>query len=245
MADKQREGVAAVVENPDLPRMGEIEVAPRRIGRKIVMMPEKPRKYRGTRNLMDPVPSRRSVAKTAAELDDQEPRPTRKARAKESPIDKEGYVRLQIRVADGELSLAGASFVEGPLIQPELVHPGLSYEVKIGRRRIAVGDVPDPEEWRSYPDPLGRPGLDQHHVTKPDTYEFTARVPAAEVSDQSLEQTQVSLYRWTGAGPGEALSAAALTKQPKGAVARVGVLKGIDIGALPKAVQKDIRRASQ
>jgi hypothetical protein len=239
---KQRDGAPAVVENPDLPRMGEIEVPPSRMGRRVVTMPDEPLPYRGTRNLMDPVPRGRAAGKRQGELGDQEEPPARRSQRKAASIGQEGYVRLRIRVEHGELSVAGATFVEGPLAQPEMVHPGLSYEVKVGRRRVAVGDVPDPE-WRSYPDPSGRPGLEGHHITEPESYEFTVRMSAAEFTEPALAETNVALYRWTGEGPGEALEAAAIARQPKGAVTRIGVLRGIDVENLPGAVQKDVRRA--
>lgn len=56
----------------------------------------------------------------------------------------------------GELQVRGAKFVERPLLVDEAVSPGLTYEAKLGRRRVAHGDVPDSIEWWSHPDPEGR-----------------------------------------------------------------------------------------
>jgi hypothetical protein len=153
-----------------------------------------------------------------------------------------GYLRFQIRVEGRELSVVSAKYVEGPLIQPDTIHAGLSYEVKIGNRRVAVGEVAEPE-WRSYPDPLGRQGLERHHITRPETYEFSVRVPADELSREKLAETKVTLRSWVGRGPGEMLEMNRVTKEPKGAVTTIGVLRGITLDQLPKTSQTELRRA--
>lgn len=245
---EQRDGAPPVIEDRNLPRMGEVEIAARRIGRKLVTMPDEPRPYRGTRNLMDPVP-RGKVAgrgKTAPrELGDQLDASEPKAEGGKamSSAGSAGYIRLRVRVDNGELTLAGARFVEGPLVEERSAHPGLSYEVKVDGRRVAFGGVPEPREWRSYPDPLGRPGLEGHHLQEQTVYEFTARVPADEISHAALSNTQVTLYDVSGDGPGEPLDITTLTKQPREKVRTIGILRGIELDGLPKGVREDMRRA--
>jgi hypothetical protein len=104
-------------------------------------------------------------------------------------------VRLRVLVENGELSVAGAKFVEGPLAPMETLHPGLAYEVMLGARRIAGGGIPDAGQWRSFPDPLGRPGLEGHHITEVLSYEIAVRVPAQELTMSALPKARITLYR--------------------------------------------------
>ena len=60
-------------------------------------------------------------------------------------------------VEPGKLSLVGGTVVDGPLAQSTELYPGLAYEVTVGSRRVAVGQVQDAGVLRSFGDPSGRP----------------------------------------------------------------------------------------
>lgn len=235
---KQREGRAPVVDNPAQPRMGEKIIRPRRIGRKVVRMPNEPTNEVTGNNIMKPVPGRRSTARPKS-VGDQVPI----AVSEEAVAEDTGYVRLRVRLQDGELELRGAKFVEGPLQRDEPVSAGLTYEAKVGRRRIAHGDMPDAAEWRSHPDPEGRRGLEGHHVTEQRRSDFNVRIPAGEVDEKTIEDLTVTVYRWRGEGPGEHIGINELPSAPKVAVEKVASLKGLGLSDLPKGLARDLRNA--
>ncbi len=232
---KQRDGRDPVVDNPRLPLMEAVN--PRRIGRQIVTMAEDPEPSEVKKNVMKPVPKRRLRAPKAESLGDQVPA-TGAAAAEEGP----GYIALRLRSEGGELQVQGAKFVAGPLLTAESVSPGLTYDAKIGRRRVAHGDVPDSVEWRSHPDPEGREGREGHHVVEQTSFAFTVRIPADQVEKRSLEDLRVTLYRWRGKGPGEHIAISDLPKQPKRALQTLATLQGLPMKDLSKSLQRDVRR---
>ena len=248
-ARTQKIGAPAVIEDAKLPRMGDGEPAPTRIGKSLSFMPEQPKAVAGTRNRMPPfrraaAPARGRTQK--GDFADQEPpKPPRasKSGAGEPKGARDGYVRLRVMVEDGDLSIVGAKFVEGPLAQPAVITAGLSYEVVNGAQRIAAGDIVDAGEWRSYPDPEGRPGLQGHHLTKLDSYEIAVRVPANALSKSALAKMQINLYRWQGKEPAEVVEGRSLKSQLTGRLQKVATLKGIRLAQLPKHAQTALKRA--
>ncbi len=248
---RQLDGVPPVIENARLPRMGEGEPTLHRIGRGMLFMPEDPERDRGTRNRMAPFrPVKSQTEKrvpTRGYPDQEPPKPPRGTRPSGGRAGKakEGYVRLRVLVEDGALSVAGAKFVEGPLAETNVLHPGLAYEVRLGSRRIAAGEVADSSVWRSFPDPLGRPGLQGHHIAAVPSYEIAVRIPAQELSVSALSKAQITLYRWQGTGPSTRVTGQSLKAQLKGRVATVATLKGIRINQLAKQEQTELRRALQ
>jgi hypothetical protein len=246
---RMKDGAPPVVEDAKLRRMGEGEVEPTRIAGRMTLMAEEPKKDEGTRNRMAPFRHVKSPAGTrmpkSGYPEQEPPRPPRRTKpagrgAKQA---KEGYVRLRVLVQNGELSVVGAKFVEGPLAPMETLHPGLAYEVALGTRRVAAGAIPDAGQWRSFPDPLGRPGLEGHHITEVASYEIAVRVPAQELSMSALPKARITLYRWRGTGPAAPVAGRSLKAQLKGRVETVATLNGIRMGRLSKEAQVEVRRA--
>lgn len=186
-------------------------------------------------------PSERAGRAGAGGFPEQAPPTSRKTKA-DGPGDEEGYLRLRVRVENGELSLAGATFVEGPLIQSTVLHPGLAYEVTLGNRRLAVGEMPDAGVWRSFPDPSGRPALQGHHITVVPSYEVAVRVPMRDVSLAALRRANITLYRWQG-GESREPRERTLKTQLGSRVQTIGSLKGIRVDRLPKPAQSRLRQA--
>jgi hypothetical protein len=246
---RQLDGVPPVIENARLPRMGEGESTPRRVGRGMLFMPEKPKQAKGTRNRMTPFRPLKNQGKRQAPArgypDQEPPKPPGRARTASggSGKAKKGYIRLRVLVEDGILSVAGAKFVEGPLAETNSLHPGLAYEVTLGSRRIASGGVADGGVWRSFPDPLGRPGLQGHHITAVPYYEITVRIPVQKLSISALSKAQITLYRWRGTGPAVAVAGQPLKAQLKAGMETIATLKGIRMSRLPKETQMELRRA--
>jgi hypothetical protein len=225
-AQSPREDAAPIVEDAEKPYMGLEPVKPRRIDRRIVLMRDEPLPSRAKKNTMEPMPKRTPKPQGVGELRDQ-------VAAEDQPLGSEegapGYIRLRLRVDDGNVTVRDAKYVAGPLTKlNEVVTPGISYEAKIGRRRVAVGDVPDPTEWRGYPDPAGRAGLAGHHIIEQTSYEFNVRIPADQIDEGSLENLRVDLFRWRGRGPDDHIELKELSKEPKGAVERIATLRGVE-----------------
>jgi hypothetical protein len=248
-AQRQRNGAPPVVEDAKLPRMGEGDAAPLRTGRGMSLMPEEPKGDEGTRNRMAPFRHVKSPAETRMPRggypEQEPPKPPRRTKpaGRGSKRAEEGYVRLRVLVQYGELSVVGAKFVEGPLAPMETLHPGLAYEVMIGSRRVAAGAIPDAGVWRSFPDPLGRPELQGHHITEVPSYEIPVRVPAQELPMSSWPKARITLYRWRGPGAAAPAAGRSLKAQLKGRLDTIASLKGIRLSRLSREAQAELRRA--
>ena len=233
------ESAAAIVEDTNKSTMDETTVTPRLIRRRLVTMPDDPSPSKAARNTMDPVPKASRKRPTPPEkLGEQ--------MASEEPAQEEqgrGYFTIRISMVDGEMTARSAKFVEGPLTEEESVSPGLTYDAKIGRKRVAFGDVPDPIEWRSHPDPSARGERARHHVTELSSYEFTVRIPSEKVTEEAIEDLRVSLYRWRGQGPGEHISINELSSQPSVAIERLGVMSGLKVADAPITLKKELHQA--
>lgn len=238
----QKVGGPVVVDQPGNPRFGE-EVAPRRIDRRVLTMAQEPAPSRATRNTMDPFPERPEALPKRGRLSDMEPPKT--ARGNFGEESGPGYLRIRLGVDGDEARVRGVKFVEGPLQRPTTVSAGLSYEATVGRRRVAVGDVPEFTEHRSFPDPSGRPGMDGHHIEKVPSPEFTVRIPADAITEEELSDLRVDLLRWRGRGPGEHIEVTELAKEPKTALTRVARLSGVDAATLPAAARRSLRAAAE
>jgi hypothetical protein len=241
---RQISGAPPIIEDAGLPRMGEGESS--RQGRPRAVMPDDPKPDRGKRNRMRPArkTTSRPTGPPSRGFRDQE-KPRRSRLSKTSGAGgADAYLRLRVLIQDGELSLAGATVVEGPLTQSPALHPGLAYEVTLGSRRLAVGQVQDAGVWRSFPDPSGRPALAGHHITVLPSYEIAVRIPLTGLSMAALRRATITVYRWHGnvaTTEGDRSIKARLRPQ----VETIGSLKGIRIDALPKDVHARLRSALQ
>ena len=122
------------------------------------------------------------------------------------------------------------------------LYPGLAYEVTVGSRRVAVGQVQDAGVLRSFGDPSGRPALSGHHFTVLPRYQIAVRVPLTGLSQAMLRRANLTVYRWHGAAAethGERSVKPRLGKR----VETIGRLKGIRIDSLPKAASARLKAA--
>lgn len=156
----------------------------------------------------------------------------------------DSYLRLRVRVENGEMSVIEAREVGGPLVMRNTLPSGFAYEVTQGAKRVAVGSVPDAGEWRGFASPSGPPELQVHHVTTQADAEFNVRVPSAEVTLSSLPQTEITLYEVKDASQSPVLAqGVALADTFTNEIREVARLKGIKVDSLSKDAQKEIRRA--
>src|SRR5918995_1413261 len=185
----------AVVEDEKQPQMRDSARPPRRISGKVALMPEEPTATGRGSKRMEPVPKKGpkkgAAARRRGPLPDQlEPRPSRRKAA-----DEQGYVRIRVRVENGELSVQDLRHVEGPLVAHEDLHGDLAYEVTIGGQRIGSGAIPDVPTMRSFPHPEPAPGQEGHHFTPATSFEFLVRVPKEAISERALPRLGIALYR--------------------------------------------------
>lgn len=120
--------------------------------------------------------------------------------ARESDINDQpgpGYIRLRVRVTDGEMRVVGAQRVEGPLLQTTSFTGEHAYEVTLDGKLVAREGIADMGVSRSYP----RPGSVEHHVADRPTTEFNIRVPLDRVPVTALGRLRLSLFRFPDALP--------------------------------------------
>jgi hypothetical protein len=109
----------------------------------------------------------------------------------------QSYLTLRLRVIDNQLHVVAAKEVPGPLAQPGMLVGEQAYEVVLDGQRLAIGDVADFGERRSYP----RPGEHEHHVTEIAMPEFTVRIPRTALAAGVLDRLKINLYRFANATP--------------------------------------------
>lgn len=114
--------------------------------------------------------------------------------------DGESYLRVRLRVEGGQATVIHASRVEGPLATAREVRGAFAYEVTVDGRPVAGDALGDLGVVRSFPNPQSPdPREHVHHITKVDTYEFTARIPAERLPADALDRVEISLLRITDA----------------------------------------------
>lgn len=240
---RQVPGAPPIIEDPRLPRMGETE-SRLPTGRQLKLMPKNPEPDTGKRDRMRPVRGMGSKTKGRPPLrgfPDQQPRRGRGSLTVSTTDPGDGYLRLRVRVEDGNLSIEGAKVVEGPLVQDPVLISGLAYEVTVGTRRLAAGQIQDAGVWRSFPDPSGRPALSGHHITVVRSYEIAVRIPLTGLSMAVLRRANITLYRWRGEAVTTEGNQTLKTRLRRAET--IGRLKGVRLNTLPKKVLTSLRDA--
>lgn len=238
---KTGRGVKPVVSNAKLPRMGDKRIRRKPIGGKILLMAEKPKADTGKQKRM--APFKRASAGRAPRVRPDQDGPN--GPGPEAARQPEGYVRLRLRVRDGEMEVVGAKAVEGPLVESKL-QGALAYEATLGSKRVAAGAIPDVGERRSFPDPKGKGELAGHHVEQLRTYEVNVRVPKEQVSAAALPRLEIALYRMKEELPEtrpDMLAAGPIGAQFERELREVGRMKGIRPERLSDPVAKQLRKA--
>jgi hypothetical protein len=238
---KTGRGIQPVVSNAKLARMTDTPPRPKSIGGKTLLMAEKPKEDTGKQKRMAPFAKASAPRAPKVRPDMADPN-GRKPDAAEQPA---GYVRLRLRVRDGEMDVVGAKAVEGPLVETKL-QGALAYEATLGPRRVAAGAIPDVGERRSFPDPKGKGEMRGHHVEQLRTYEVNVRVPKDQVSAAALPRLEIALYRLKEELPEarpDMLAAAPIGEQFERELREVGRMKGIKPDKLSDPVAAQVKKA--
>ena len=148
----------------------------------------------------------------------------------------EGYVRLRIRVRGDRLSVINSHLVEGPLSQSATFHGVNAYDVTHRDRLLHAGPIRDMGTQRSFPAPSGPAEGLGHHLAEREITEFAARIPAHEVTADSIGEIHVRLHRVDEATSLPRLGAAPLATQLDGRATPVAELVGLPESVLPEAI---------
>ncbi|MFL5959963.1 MAG: hypothetical protein ACJ75G_06855 [Gaiellaceae bacterium] len=175
---------------------------------------------------------------TSKEADFGDQRPGRNRAGGGSSAGREQYVRLRVRVHRGRLSIVDSHLVDGPLGQATGFPAGNAYEVTVGDRLLHAGALPDLGVQRSFSNPEGPPEQRGHYISERSTYEFTARVPAEEVTPDTIGKIAVRLHRVKGEAGVDRIGDAPLAKQLAREMRPIAEVVGLPDSALPEAIER-------
>lgn len=152
----------------------------------------------------------------------------------------DGYVRLEVHVENGKLSITGLKQVSGPLAMPGAVIRGYAYEVLLDDQQVALGSVPDVGVRRAFanrdvPDPQGK-----HFLIEVPTFDFAARIPKNYFVTANLPKLNIVLHKVEDA-PDRFTSLTPLQRQPGVKTTEVGRLAGIKLEELSPAVRPTLQ----
>lgn len=179
----------------------------------------------------------RRPRRSSKEIDfgEQKPRGARRGR---SSAEREQYVRLQMRVSHGRLSVVDSHLVDGPLGQATGFPTGNAYEVTLEDRLLHAGALPDLGVQRSFSNPQGSPEQRGHYLTERSVYEFNARVPADELTRDTIGRIAVRLHRVKEETGADQIGEAPLGAQFEREMRPIAELVGLPDSALPEAIER-------
>jgi hypothetical protein len=169
-------------------------------------------------------------------FEDQVPPKTR--RRGRSGSSREQYIRMRVRVRGDRLSVVDSHLVDGPLGQAPGFSGANAYEVTLDDRLLHAGSLPDLGVQRSFVNPDGPPSQLGHHFTERPTYEFMARVPADEVTHDTIGRIAVRLHRVKEEARSKQLGTTPLAQQFAREVRPVAELVGLPVSVLPAAIEE-------
>jgi hypothetical protein len=133
-----------------------------------------------------------------------------------APRASERYIRLQIRVENGQMSIVDSHVVQGPLAQTSTFEGQYAYEVTESRL-LHAGSLPDLNAVRGFAHPNGTLEQRGHHTYELANYNFQARVPLGAIDRSALPKVAVVLYRVKEHPPSRAPLARAVSADSLGA----------------------------
>jgi hypothetical protein len=197
------------------------------------------------------IPPHREGDAPSAGMDAQQPpahEPPDQQRPQRGEGSGEQYLRLRVRVDDGQLSIVDSHLVDGPLAQTTAFQGRFAYEVTDGRRLLHAGSIPDLGTVRGFAHPNGTLEQQRHHTYELSTYEFDARAPVALLRTANLANVSIALYRVKQqAGPDAPhpqLSGESLGVQREMQLREIGRVVRLPDAALPSDLQLQPPRAA-
>ena len=156
----------------------------------------------------------------------------------------ESYLRLRVRVENGNMSIVDARQVEGPLIQSSIIQNGYVAELLHNGNPVAVEAIADLGERRPYFDP-GRALVEgaAHGSFDVPTAEFALRIPSGAMLFKNLPKAEIALYQIKDSSqPLRTRAGASLRTDYQSEVREVARLKGVNMTNLSKAAQASVKR---
>ena len=142
---------------------------------------------------------RQPARRTGKEVEMPDMEPPRRRRGAAAPEPEAGYVVLRMRLTGERLRVLDSRLMPGPLTADVALTGSHAYEVAVAGRLVHTGSLPDLGVQRSFANPQATEGVETgHHLAARKTVDFTVRVPAAEVTEESLQQLEVVLLRVKG-----------------------------------------------
>ena len=175
--------------------------------------------------------------KISAIVDFGDQQPKRAGNANKPTARVEQYIRMRIRVNNGHLSVIDSHLVDGPLGQAKGFPGSNAYEVTLGDRLLHAGALPDLGVQRSFSNLNGPLEQQGHHFTYREVYEFMARVPASEITPDTIGKIVVRLYRVKEEARVDHLGLAPLGNQFIRQMRVVAELSGLPESVLPDAIE--------
>lgn len=158
----------------------------------------------------------------------------------------ERYLRLRVRVDDGQLSIVDSQLVDGPLAQATEFQGTFAYEVTYGGRLLHAGSIPDLGTVRSFAHPNGTLEQRRHHTYELSSYEFDARVSVTQLRGVELSGVSVALYRVKQPArpdaPPTRLSAESLAVQREQNLREIGRVVGLPASVLSAELRPEPER---
>lgn len=213
---------------PAMEKLGEVKTVQR--NPLLPLMGAGALQHTGGEGSMAPVPAQIPVSSPHKE-NPQQPKEGQLASASQ-----DGYVRAQLRLENGQLSVVDLKQVPGPLGMPSGITHGYVYEVLLEEQQVALGSLPDLGVRRSFanrdvPGPEGK-----HHFAKLSTIEFFVRIPKNYVSSVNLPKLSIVLHDVRDA-PHRLTSLAPLQKQSGVSTVEITRLAGIRLEQLSPTVR--------
>lgn len=153
----------------------------------------------------------------------------------------DGYVRMEIHVEDGRLSIIGVKQVPGPLAMSSAVIRGYAYEVLLNEQQVALGSVPDVGVRRAFANREVEGPQGKHYFINIPAFDFFVRIPKGNISATTLSRLNIVLHKVEDA-PDRLTSLSALQKQPGVKAVEVGRLDGIKLEQLPSSVRPQLEQ---
>lgn len=150
----------------------------------------------------------------------------------------EQYIRMRVRVRGDQLSVIDSHLVDGPLGQTAGFSGANAYEVSVDDRLLHAGSLPDLGFQRSFVNPNGPADQRGHHFTDRSTFEFMARVPAHEVTPETIGRIAVRLHRVKEEARTDRLGPAPMIEQFARQVRPIAELVGLPASVLPEAIEE-------
>lgn len=157
-----------------------------------------------------------------------------------APKSEGGYVRVEVHVENGKLSVVGMTQVPGPLAMPSAVIHGYAYEVLLNDQQIALGSLPDVGVRRAFANRNVEGPQGKHFFADLPTFDFIARIPRGYLVTANLPRLNIVLHKVEEA-PDRFTSLAPLMKQTGVKTTEVGRLAGLRLEALAPGVRSTLQ----